>query len=888
MLLIYSKSFIPIIVIVAFLCQPILSIITQNPISITPTGAIVQLTNSDNIKVKQLQTVNTATVFPIVNPECLTTPSIVCSFELNPKTTISSQALTCVLEGDFQDFWLPALQTVYSVSSPPTSGGPTPAVILFNQNSATTMGVIKYNDVALTGSTFNTSDYTDVKLNIPAGTGSFSISAGSSKKFFKYQAPTITSIASGAANTFTITGTNFGTSSSVIVLKWNSVIIPTASINSVDHLKIVFTYSTPYSESVSIDLAVNTTPMVSPFPYQTKPTVTAITNTDYRGGVITLTGTRLNVIKRDGTSSSPRVMIGSTECTNAANPTPNDFTTLTCTAPPGTGSNYDVVVTISTYSTDAPYIKYSYVYPVISSFTHSGTTIILNGTLLGNPANSVITFNGKTITPTATTTPVNGVSQLNFTLPAEAKNGDVSILSLGRLSLPFDIKLTPSITSVSISATAGSTITITGSFLMITNFASAAVPVSFTNSVGGFECKNFVQGPDSTTLLCDASAGVGKDLPATLSIDSQTATSTVSYLAPSMTGLTRNGAKGIIKGTSFGKSADKLQLQIDSDTQPVLTVADTQIEFTLPASPVPTSLLLIVGGQSSNTLLNNFVTSLLAFSTVPTQGGLFSISGDLFNTSAVNVTVWLNQDEEHSSTNYKSPRQCTDAVVTASQIQCQMPNGTGANHVVTVYIDNFKLSNSSISFKYSPPSISSTTSVDQFGGNITILGQNFNSPFEVTIGERKCTNATITDFKTIVCGLEPFKSIEEVPKGKVPMTVNITGQLATLEFEYGVSFINNTQSSENDHSSSDSKINHSENSHGGGSSIGGNSSKETSINASTENLESSKKSSSKAKWLAPVIVIPVVGIAGALGAAAFFMIKKQKKLNEKKKEQFSN
>jgi len=814
------------------------------------------------------------------NPECLTS-SVHCKFQLDPKTWVQTP-VTCIFQGQSViDYWLPSLQTVYSVASPSTNGGSVSASILFNQINANQMGTIKYNENIISG-TFSPADYTAVTLSLPAGSGSFVIGAGLSKKSFQYQAPTITSIVSNNGTTqYQINGNNFYISASVVSLKWNGGAVST--ITSVEHQKIIFSYPTQFTENVAIDLSINSTAMASSFQYQVKPAVYYSSSTDHRGGVITLKGARLNTLKRDGSASVVNIMIGSNECTGAANPTAGDYTQMTCTVPSGFGGGYDIVVTIDGIQSDTPYPKYSYVYPVITSYSQQENTMTLNGTLLGATETASITFNGKTITPSSSTSPVNGVSQLSFTLPADASNGNVQVLTGGRLSPPSAIKITPTITSVSPSSTAGSTITITGKYLLITNFISEALPVTFTNS-DGFECKNFVQGTDGTTLMCQASAGVGKDLSATLSIDSEVAATTISYQAPSLTTIDKNGSKGIIKGTNFGKNVDKIKLFVGETLQNALSAIDTEIEFNLPTSAIPTPLYISVAEQDSNSIPINFVSALLSFSSVPTQGGLLGISGELFNTSAQKVVVWINQDET-ATDNYESPKQCTDAVISSSsQIQCQLSSGSGMGHVVSVYIDDIKISNPGTTlFKYASPTIISSTSVNQEGGNITIQGSNFNYPLDIKVGDRVCLNPTVEEFKTIICSLDPFSSVDQVPKGKVPMVVNITSQLVNLDFEYGVSIINNTQSSEN--SSSDIIVNSSNsNSHG---------SKDSSTASSNnpDNIENvdQKKSSNKAKWLAPVIILPVVAVAGAFGAAAYFMIRKQKKLGEmKKKSEFSN
>eukprot|EP00456_Euglypha_rotunda_P054079 TRINITY_DN4371_c0_g1_i6.p1 TRINITY_DN4371_c0_g1~~TRINITY_DN4371_c0_g1_i6.p1 ORF type:complete len:1987 (-),score=164.31 TRINITY_DN4371_c0_g1_i6:96-5966(-) len=120
-----------------------------------------------------------------------------------------------------------------------------------------------------------------------------------------------------------------------------------------------------------------------------------------------------------------------------------------------------------------------------------------------------------------------------------------------------------------------------------------------------------------------------------------------------------------------------------------------------------------------------------------------------------------------------------------TQILCNLPSGTGANHLILVDTGNAADPLPSVVFSYAAPAVQTVTTTlarTKGGDSLTLIGSNFGidrSVANVTVDGRKCNITSIIETR-IVCSLPPGKGVQ------VPVVVTVdsqTSQVVTMSYD---------------------------------------------------------------------------------------------------------
>jgi hypothetical protein len=445
--------------------------------------------------------------------------------------------------------------TGISPTAGPQVGGT--AVTITGTNFAGTTGVA-FGGNSATGVTVNSN--TQITATAPAGTGivditvsnSVGTSATSAADLFTYVAPpTLTSISPTAGptaggTTVIITGTGFAAAPGTGAVRFGAT-TATYTINSNTQI----TATAPAAAAGTYDVTVTTvggtsaTSAADQFTYVPAPTVTSISPTagpSAGGTTVTLTGT--------GLSGATAVTFGGTA---APGYTVVSATTITATAPAGTGTVDVRVTTVGGSSAISAADQFTYVpAPTVTSVsptagpTSGGTTVTLTGTGLSGA--TAVTFGGTL----ATGFTVNSATQITATAPAGTGTVDVRVTTAGGTSATsaadqFTYVAAPTVTSLSPTAGptgGGTTVTITG-----TGFAAA--PATGAVRFGATTATYTINSNTQITATSPAAAAGTYDVTVT-TVGGTSATSAADQFtyvaAPTVTALSPN------RGTALGGS----------------------------------------------------------------------------------------------------------------------------------------------------------------------------------------------------------------------------------------------------------------------------------------------------------------------------------------------
>ncbi len=539
-----------------------------------------------------------------------------------------------------------AVPTVTSISpnSGPGTGGT--AVTITGTNLTGTTAV-NFGAAAATGFTVNSA--TQITATAPAGaTGTVDVtvtsaggtSAISAADRYSYApAPTVTSITPNAGpatggTMVTLIGTNFGGASAVTFGGTAATAFTVLSATTLT--------ATAPAGSGTVDVRVTTvggtsaTSAADQYTYLPVPTVTMITPSagpTIGGTIVVITGS--NFI---GTTA---VTFGSTAATGF---TVNSATSITATAPAGSGT-VDVRVS-STGGTSATSAagQYSYVpAPTVTSISPSvgpssgGTTVIISGTNLGSA--TAVGF-GATA---ATGYTIISNTQITATAPAGTGTVDVRVTTPGGNSATsaadqYTYVPAPTVTSISPNSgpvTGGTTVTITGTNLMGTTAVKfgAAAATGFT-----------VNSATQITATAPAGGAGTVDVQVT-SLGGSSATSGADQftylLAPTVSAITRIG--------SDPSNASTLQFEVSfSEAVTGVDASDFALTSTDSASGTPSTVVgagihytvTITGVAGAGTLrldLNSSGTGITNGAGIAIAGGY--TNGQTYTVDTINPVV---------------------------------------------------------------------------------------------------------------------------------------------------------------------------------------------------------------------------------------------------------
>ncbi|KAF2069504.1 hypothetical protein CYY_009182 [Polysphondylium violaceum] len=717
------------------------------------------------------------------------------------------------------------------------------------------LNYIYINDVQYNGYniTANPNDYTDLTMIIPPGYGNISMLHSFFKWYNVTYAPPTVSQAVENNNLVTVTGDNFYIDPKVVVVTLDSTTtVQGDAIKSTDHQKLVFGNEFTYTDQNKLSISIGGVNSVKDFSFPTYPSLLNSTSSPNKGGLITITGKRLNAKRKNGDPSVIKVTIDGKPCTDVKNIIDGDFGSISCNAPFGIKDGLDVFVEIDSLKSAVP-IKFSFSPPVITSVSQSDDVFTIFGESLGVVGQSKVIVNGQEYTNVDKIS--DQLDSLTIKLPKSVQSGVMQVTWNAKQSPVFEFNVKPMITSITNSTSLGSKITISGFYLFQHKFNSTE-PLNITMSspaISGFQCGQQdavdAQVDNGTTLVCTAGPGVGLNNKVTLTIDSLSNTGLLSYQAPTLDNAHQDVTDGVISGTNFGFNKDLIQILFAGKVYPATAVQNhTIVRFDIPKSSVPGPISIKVAGQPSGQVFFSLSPVLSGYSNITTEGGLFIIQGLFFNKSSVfNVTV--------------GGKECTNAKVhndNNSLLECILKSGTGANHTIHVTMDGKEISNSNITFAYDRPTVLAVSKVNETGGIITITGTSFGTPISVTVGDRPCHDATLINSNTTTCILDPYPSVEATPREDLTVLVTVDNLVSSgsfNNFKYDLPPPIITKPSEPESNS------------------------ETSSEAYNRKL----------KWLIPAIIIPIAAfiVATAL-ITILFVLKRQKRLRQENSKDFKN
>ncbi|EFA85256.1 immunoglobulin E-set domain-containing protein [Heterostelium album PN500] len=159
----------------------------------------------------------------------------------------------------------------------------------------------------------------------------------------------------------------------------------------------------------------------------------------------------------------------------------------------------------------------------------------------------------------------------------------------------------------------------------------------------------------------------------------------------------------------------------------------------------------------------------------PTTGGRITISGVFLNTKEISKISIIGDDggnnKNNSNTNVTDCRSMER--VTPYSIACVVGAGSGGNILINASMKGLSIAHS---FSYQSPSVHSSTTINFFGGQVTVFGDNFAPKnLSVTIGEIECTDPRLVSAEVLVCSVDQKTIPSPVPIDVQNVTVTVNG-----------------------------------------------------------------------------------------------------------------
>eukprot|EP01133_Synstelium_polycarpum_P015983 gene15983-19009_t len=228
---------------------------------------------------------------------------------------------------------------------------------------------------------------------------------------------------------------------------------------------------------------------------------------------------------------------------------------------------------------------------------------------------------------------------------------------------------------------------------------------------------------DSLWMTCTAPLGSGTNQILSVTIESRTDTLVFAYNAPAITSNTQDGTQVVFVGSNFGNDATKLTL---SPAYEVVSVTDTQITATLPLTARNEPVSATVSGQASSPFNLNI------------QPVISSVS------HASHMVVMLPNSEATTMVSLVDTETFTfsKVLVEGSSFICTLSSTHSFNAVTfTLTIDTL-----------TPPAITASTSVYYLvGGKITLTGDHFIEPVQVSVASSVCQTPVFISRTSLTC-----------------------------------------------------------------------------------------------------------------------------------------
>ncbi|EGG15153.1 hypothetical protein DFA_09977 [Cavenderia fasciculata] len=548
-------------------------------------------------------------------------------------------------------------------------------------------------------------------------------------KLVSFPAPTLTWISPTqdiSDDSITMQGSNFGTRTDKIVVLIGQ---EQGTITGLATDSLVFKIS-PTSRSGPAKIIVFGQDS-NPLQVVISPNITSLDKVTTAGGTISILGQHFNKLRVNGTQSTITIQLNSNTPLSTGIVV-QSTELIEYVLPAGTGKGQTLILSIDgqtssiTFNYPAPAL-YNVNQVQLQSSTHYSTRLTIFGSSFGTNIDNVqLLFKNQ---PAAVfgliTFLMDGIIQVS--LPNFAKNDKILVNVSGQLSNEFDFELYPILKSITSADSVGGEITIGGLYLNNQNATGAplTITVMFPGNNPCTNVQKIADDQDMSYITCNAPAGTGMANNVVVTVGSNRADNiNFAYGAPVISSLIVSNTNRVsIVGKNFGSQQSGVTVFLTDVSLQFTHVNSTLLTFVSDGATKNGPISVQVSdGRYSNPVelhLTPIITSVLK--PIKTSGDQLTIVGSFlsetrFNGAPTNIAIVIDQNQP-----------CTNPVADAddySSIVCTAPQGSGTNHIVSVYIDGVQSSPSSIPFSYIAPSISGITQLAS-SNQLTIYGANF-------------------------------------------------------------------------------------------------------------------------------------------------------------------
>eukprot|EP01132_Coremiostelium_polycephalum_P010353 gene10353-12715_t len=425
-------------------------------------------------------------------------------------------------------------------------------------------------------------------------------------------------------NVITILGTGFDTDS---IVKIGPQLEFTPTPDQLTPSRIILPI--PYSLSNG-QLTVTSNSITSPPELlRLTPTIESLNSLPTIGGVVTITGTFLNVLKLDGQPNLISISIGGLGCTQLTQGDNN--TQLLCTIGGGYGKDLAVDLKIENIPALNPFnLKFSYEAPKFISYEviqYEPRLVYKYSNIPADKSKLTIKYGSMNPSPDFEVSGDN-IVDISFFIPPDTQHGnyfEVSVVG-GQTSLQIVVQLQPVLHSIDPVPSIGGITTVKGYYLTHS-------PIGPNVRIGeSIQCTDPVNYP--TYLTCTVPPGNGLKLPTTVTTTYKSIYSVPFSYGPSITSVDHeaNSKDIYIIGDNYDTDATLTISDFDSTTIPTTRNTTHFILSPIPVDMKNTNLYVTSNGLKSDTVELKLIPFLKTVNQLPGIGGTVIITGTFLNT----------------------------------------------------------------------------------------------------------------------------------------------------------------------------------------------------------------------------------------------------------------
>ncbi|KYQ93693.1 EGF-like domain-containing protein [Tieghemostelium lacteum] len=549
-----------------------------------------------------------------------------------------------------------------------------------------------------------------------------------------------------------ITGNNFGTEISDIIVKLNQDSVPLNCIFNQSNLNCDLLQSSSggyVSLQVVDQQSDNYNLELTPIIVSVDPVASTATSITINGWFL-----RSNAIITDYTGE-----IGGVQCNTINSYAAQDYVICALSDNSVLVSNHTPSVIVSVQSKPSNSLPVQYSTPTIALVVQIGRNMKIQGNTFGNlDSLPAITYGSETLNGCTFTTIQ---SEISCPIPVTSVNGLVT-LSVYQGQDDFQLNLTPILESVAYTLTSGGVTNITGVYL--NDIFSGVIPLSIVSiPFATSTCDNIQLDTVNNVIHCQVPGGLPAivlfriDISGSFGIQSNSLR--FEYLPPSVLHYSQSQFILTLTGESFGLTSYASTLSVHGYPSPInCEIIVNHVTITCDIEYAESQLLNGEAKVSSNTDTSeaftlNFTPILIESTKAQTKGGLITVTGhflSLKNSNSQNNIISV-------STNLGDA--IADKSLSSNSMIVKVPSGAhGIENQLKLTI-NGKESNN-ISFSAENPSLVDTYTNGKLyypgdGGYVTIVGTNFilnnNDLVQVTIGGNQCEQPNVISDTQLIC-----------------------------------------------------------------------------------------------------------------------------------------